>query len=127
MRQRPEAWGKYVTEGAWDEQVDRGTGASHRRAGGAQAALQRVRGHEPRHVLKTMGAKYLLYIGGATNICVSATLMDGFFLDYWPILVADACFSHCPPVTVEGAVWNVENLYGWVTTVDEVLTMVAQA
>jgi isochorismate hydrolase len=32
-------------------------------------------------------------IGGATNICVGTTLMDAFFLDYWPILVEDACFS----------------------------------
>lgn len=29
-------------------------------------------------------------------------------------------FSQCPPVTVEAAIWNVENIFGWVTTVDDV-------
>jgi hypothetical protein len=24
-------------------------------------------------------------------------------------------FSQCPPVTVEAACWNVENIFGWVT------------
>ena len=74
------------------------------------------------HVLKTIGAKYLLFIGGATNVCVAATLMDAFFLDYWPLLVEDACFSQCPPVAVEGAVWTVENLFGWVTGIQDVLS-----
>ena len=127
MRQRPETWGKYVTEGTWDEQVVEELAPvvgepvvrKQRYSGFAGTSLD--------HVLKTIGAKYLLFIGGATNVCVAATLMDGFFLDYWPILVEDACFSQCPPVTVEGAVWNVENLYGWVTTVDEVLDVVAQS
>jgi ureidoacrylate peracid hydrolase len=72
-------------------------------------------------VLKTLGIKYCMFIGGATNICVSSTLMDAFSHDYWPILIADAVFTQCPPVTVEATLWNVENIFGWVTQVDEVL------
>ncbi len=127
MRRRPETWGRYITEGTWDEQVvDELTPM----AGEPVVRKQRYSGFAGTgldHVLKTIGAKYLLFIGGATNICVAATLMDGFFLDYWPILVEDACFSQCPPVAVEGAIWNVENLFGWVTTIAEVLATVGEA
>ena len=43
--------------------------------------------------------------------------------DYWPILVADAVFTQCPPVTVDATIWNVENLFGWVTDVADVLAV----
>ncbi len=47
-------------------------------------------------VLKTFGIRYCLYSGVATNVCVETTLRDGFLLDYWPILVADACDNSGP-------------------------------
>jgi len=71
-------------------------------------------------VLKTLGVKYCLFIGGATNVCVANTLVDAFSHDYWPILIPGATFTQCPPVTVEATIWNVENLYGWVASVDAV-------
>ena len=123
MRKHPEDWGKYITEGTWDEQV---VDELAPLAGEPVVRKQRYSGFAGTsldHVLKTLGVRYVLYIGGATNICVETTLMDGFFLDYWPILVEDACFSQCPPVAVEGALWNVENLFGWVSTIDDVLTV----
>ena len=121
MRSRPEQWGKYVTEGTWDEAIVEELAPlpgepvvrKQRYSGFAGTSLD--------HVLKTIGARRLLFIGGATNVCVESTLRDAFCLDYWPILVEDACFSQCPPFTVEATVWNVENLFGWVTRVDDVL------
>lgn len=44
--------------------------------------------------------------------------------DYWSVLMEDAVFTQCPPVTVEVTIWNVENLFGWVTTVAEALATV---
>jgi ureidoacrylate peracid hydrolase len=122
------AWGAYVTEGAWDERIiDELTP----QAGEPVVRKQRYSGFAGTsldHVLKTLGARYLLFVGGATNVCVWSTLADAFFLDYWPILIEDAVFTQCPPVTVEATIWNVENLFGWVTTVDETLaTMGAPA
>ena len=35
--------------------------------------------------------------------------------------------SQCPPFTVEATIWNVENLFGWVTTIDGVLALVGVA
>jgi ureidoacrylate peracid hydrolase len=121
MRKRAGAWGKFVTEGTWDEQI---VGELAPVAGEPVVRKQRYSGFAGTsldHVLKTLGAKYLLFMGGATNICVGSTLMDAFFLDYWPILVEDACYSQCPAVAVEGAIWNIENLFGWVTTIAHVL------
>ena len=127
MRQHPEAWAKYITEGTWDEQIIDELAPlpgdpvvrKQRYSGFAGTSLD--------HVLKTLGAKYLLFVGGATNICVWSTLADAFFLDYWPILVEDGCFSQCPPVTVEATIWNVENLFGWVTTAADVLAVLGEA
>jgi len=127
MRKCADDWGKYITEGTWDEQIvdelaplpGEPVIRKQRYSGFAGTSLDLV--------LKTLGAKYLLFIGGATNICVGTTLMDAFFLDYWPILVEDACFSQCPPFTVEATIWHVENLFGWVTTIDGVLALVGEA
>jgi ureidoacrylate peracid hydrolase len=115
------AWGAYVTEGTWDERIiDELTP----QAGEPVVRKQRYSGFAGTsldHVLKTLGARYLLFVGGATNVCVWSTLADAFFLDYWPILIEDAVFTQCPPVTVEATLWNVENLFGWVTTANDAL------
>jgi ureidoacrylate peracid hydrolase len=73
-------------------------------------------------VLKTFNIKYCAFIGGATNVCVGTTLMDAYSHDYFPILVKDAVFTQCPPMTVEATVWNVENIFGWVTTTGDLLS-----
>ena len=118
------AWGAYVTEGTWDERIiDELTP----QAGEPVVRKQRYSGFAGTsldHVLKTLGARYLLFVGGATNVCVWSTLADAFFLDYWPILIEDAVFTQCPPVTVEATIWNVENLFGWVTTVADALAII---
>jgi nicotinamidase-related amidase len=49
--------------------------------------------------------------------------MDAYSHDYFPILVKDAVFTQCPPVTVEATVWNVENIFGWVTTTEDLLSV----
>jgi ureidoacrylate peracid hydrolase len=126
MRRSPEAWGKYVTQGTWDEQIVEELAPQ---PGEPVVRKQRYSGFAGTSldmVLKTLGAKYLLFMGGATNVCVESTLRDAFFHDYWPVLVEDACFSQCPPVAVEGSVWTVENLFGWVTGVDGALAAMEQ-
>jgi ureidoacrylate peracid hydrolase len=127
MRKNPADWGKYVTEGTWDEQI---VDELPPLAGEPVVRKQRYSGFAGTsldHVLKTLGAKYLLFVGGATNVCVGTTLMDAFFLDYWPILVADACYTQCPPFTTEATLWTVENLFGWVTTVDDAVAAMGGA
>jgi len=45
------------------------------------------------------GVEYLILNGVTTNVCVALTLRDAYFLDYWPILVADATNNAGPSFT----------------------------
>ena len=44
-------------------------------------------------ILRTLGAKYLFFVGAATNICVESTLRHAFSLDYFPY----PCFRRRQP------------------------------
>jgi ureidoacrylate peracid hydrolase len=121
MRQRPDSWDKSLIQGTWGEEIieelrplpDEPVVRKQRYSGFAGTNLDLI--------LKTLGIRHCVFIGGATNVCVASTLMDAFSHDYWPIVVADAVFTQCPPVTVEATLWNVENLFGWVTNLNDVI------
>jgi ureidoacrylate peracid hydrolase len=72
------------------------------------------------------GHQYCIYIGVAMNVCVESTLRDGFFLDYWPVIVSDAVNHAGPSFTQEATLWNIEALFGWVTTTHDFLKAVSQ-
>jgi ureidoacrylate peracid hydrolase len=121
MQAKPENWGKYVTEGGWDEQIVDDIAPE---VGDIVVRKQRYSGFAGTNldmILKTHNVRYCLYTGVATNVCVETTLRDGFLLDYWPILVADACDNSGPEHNRLATEWNVEHAFGWVTTTDEVL------
>ncbi len=72
-------------------------------------------------ILRSLGAKYLIFTGTATNICVESTLRDAYYLGYFPILVSDCCSAIGPPATQEATLWNVQTLFGWVAGAGNVL------
>ncbi len=121
MKKNPEYWGRFVTKGSWDEEIceelkpelEDITVRKQRYSGFAGTNLDLI--------LKTYNIKYCIYTGVATNVCVESTLRDGFFLDYWPILVSDAVNNAGPPITQQATFWNIEALFGWVTTTDDFL------
>ena len=121
MRKNPGYWGRFVTQGSWDEEICEDLKP---RPGDIIVRKQRYSGFAGTNldlILKTCNVKYCIYAGVATNVCVESTLRDGFFLDYWPILVSDAVNNAGPPITQEATLWNIEALFGWVTTTDEIL------
>jgi ureidoacrylate peracid hydrolase len=125
MQARPDKWGTYVTEGTWDEEV---VGEIAPQAGDVVVRKQRYSGFAGTNldmILKTHGIRCCLYTGVATNVCVETTLRDGYLLDYWPILVADACNNSGPDYNRLATEWNVEHAFGWVTTTDEILQALA--
>ena len=67
-------------------------------------------------ILRTLNIKYLLFLGVATNVCVESTLRDAFFHEYFPIMVSDGCGNAGPDYTQKATIWNVSELFGWVTT-----------
>jgi ureidoacrylate peracid hydrolase len=115
LRRRPDLADKAIIHGTWGERIVEELAPLPGEPIVRKQRYSGFAGTDLDLVLKTSRTKYCAFIGGATNICVNATLMDAFSLDYWPILVCDAVYSQCPPVTVEAACWNVENIFGWVT------------
>lgn len=122
LRRHPEYLEQSIVQGTWGERIIDELAPLPGEPVVCKQRYSGFAGTDLDMVLKTLGVKYCLFTGGATNVCVSATLMDAFSLDYWPILVSDAVFSQCPPLTVEATLWNVENIFGWVTTLEDVLT-----
>jgi ureidoacrylate peracid hydrolase len=72
-------------------------------------------------VLRTLAAKYLFFVGIATNICVESTLRHAFSLDYFPILVSDAVSPMGSNITQEATLLNVQSTFGWVANAEDVL------
>jgi ureidoacrylate peracid hydrolase len=67
--------------------------------------------------LRARGIRTLVFTGIATNVCVESTLRDGFFLEYFGIVLADATHQAGPPSLQEGALLNIETFFGWVSDV----------
>ena len=65
--------------------------------------------------LRTLGIKYLMFTGVATNICVEASIRDAYYNGYFPILLSDAAAQMGPAHIQEATVFNVMTCYGWVT------------
>jgi len=75
-------------------------------------------------ILRTLGAKYLFFVGVATNICVESTLRHAFSLDYFPILVSDAVSPMGSNITQDATILNVQSTFGWVTTSEKLLNAI---
>ena len=72
-------------------------------------------------ILKTFNVKYLIFVGLTTNICVEASIRDAYNFDYFPILVSDAVMNNGPAFTQEATIYNIQCVYGWVTSTESIL------
>jgi ureidoacrylate peracid hydrolase len=126
MRSRPEHWGKFVTKGTWDEEICERLNPAPEDTIVRKQRYSGFAGTNLDIILKRFNIKYCIYTGVATNVCVESTLRDGFFLDYWPVIVSDAVNHAGPPLTQEATLWNIETLFGWVTTTHDFLNAVSQ-
>jgi ureidoacrylate peracid hydrolase len=121
MRLHPELRGKFLTIGTQDwEIIDELKPKpediivnKHRYSGFTNTELDSILG--------TYNIKYLLFIGLATNVCVESTLRDAYFHEYFPILVSDGCGNIGPESTQESTIWNVTEIFGWVTTCQDLV------
>jgi ureidoacrylate peracid hydrolase len=116
MRSRPELHGKLLAKGGWDYAlID---------------ALQPLQGDiviaKPRYsaffntgldsALRSRGIRTLVYTGIATNVCVESTMRDGFFLEYFGVLLHDATNQAGPDYLQQATIFNIETFFGWVCT-----------
>ncbi|SJZ83467.1 ureidoacrylate peracid hydrolase [Enhydrobacter aerosaccus] len=122
MRKRPELQGKLLAKGGWDYELVQ--------------ALPPQPGdiivEKPRYsaffntnldsLLRARGIRSLVFTGIATNVCVESTLRDGFFLEYFGVVLHDATHHAGPDFIQKASLYNIEKFFGWVSSVAEFRT-----
>jgi ureidoacrylate peracid hydrolase len=125
MNLRPELSGQLLTEGGWDFAVVDELAplpgdivvTKTRYSGFAGTTLDAQ--------LRVRGIQYLFFAGIATNVCVESTLRDSYFLDYWPILLADGTMPAGGRSAYEATMFNVESFFGWTVCSDDLRACLA--
>jgi ureidoacrylate peracid hydrolase len=117
MRAKPELKGRLLARGGWDYAL-----VEALKPGPNDIVLPKPRysgffNSQLDSVLRARGIRNLVFVGIATNVCVESTLRDGFFLEYFGIMLEDATHQAGPEFVQRAAVYNVETFFGWVSTV----------
>jgi len=118
MRKRPELQGTLLAKGGWDYQL---VDALQPQPGDIVLPKPRYSGffNTPLDsMLRSRGIRHLIFTGIATNVCVESTLRDGFFLEYFGVVLEDATYQAGPAFAQQAALFNIETFFGWVSSVD---------
>jgi ureidoacrylate peracid hydrolase len=118
IRKRPELQGTLLSKGGWDyalvDELVPQPGdivlPKSRYSGFYNTSLDST--------LRSRGIRHLIFTGIATNVCVESTLRDGFFLEYFGVVLEDATYQAGPPFAQQAALFNIETFFGWVSDVD---------
>lgn len=116
MRARPELQGKLLAKGTWDYAL----------IDALKAQPGDIIIEKPRYsaffntgldsMLRARGIRNLVFTGIATNVCVESTLRDGFFLEYFGVVLHDATHHAGPDFIKQASLYNIEKFFGWVST-----------
>jgi ureidoacrylate peracid hydrolase len=117
MRQRPELQGKLLARGGWDYEL-----VDELKPQPGDIVLHKTRysgffNSQLDSVLRSRGVRNIVFVGIATNVCVESTLRDGFFLEYFGIVLEDATHQAGPEFVQQAAIYNIEKFFGWVSSV----------
>jgi ureidoacrylate peracid hydrolase len=121
MNSRPELKGQLLTEGSWDFAVVDELAPMPSDIVITKTRYSGFSGTTLDAQLRVRGIQYLFFAGIATNVCVESTLRDAYFLDYWPILLADGTMPAGGRSAYEATMFNVESFFGWTVGSDELL------
>lgn len=116
MRENPELKGRFLIIGTWDWEI---IDELKPQQGDIVINKSRYSGFVNSNldeILKTQSIKYLIFLGLVTNVCVESTLRDAYFHEYFPVLISDGCGNLGPEFTQKATIWNVTEVFGWVTT-----------
>ncbi|WP_028239651.1 pyrimidine utilization protein B [Stutzerimonas azotifigens] len=119
MRKRPELQGKLLAKGGWDYAL---VDELQPQPGDLLVPKPRYSGFfnsQLDSTLRARGIRNLVFTGIATNVCVESTLRDGFHLEYFGVVLADATHQAGPEFAQQAALFNIETFFGWVSTVDD--------
>ena len=126
MRARPELHGQLLARGGWDYEIVDGLKPE---PGDIVLPKTRYSGFfnsQLDSVLRSRGIRNLVFVGIATNVCVESTLRDGFFLEYFGIVLEDATHQAGPAFVQQAALYNIETFFGWVSSVADFKGVVGQ-
>ncbi|MEP1551789.1 isochorismatase family protein, partial [Paraglaciecola sp.] len=125
MRKNPELMGTLLAKGTWDyELVEELTPQE----GDIIIPKTRYSGFFNTNLdsmMRSRGIRNLVFTGIATNVCVESTLRDGFFLEYFGVVLADATYQAGSDMIQESALFNIATFFGWVSSVDEFCDVLA--
>jgi ureidoacrylate peracid hydrolase len=127
MCSRPELKGKLLTEGSWDFAIVEELAP---RPGDLVVTKTRYSGFAGTTLdaqLRDRGIQYLFFAGIAANVCVESTLRDAYFLDYWPILLADATMAAGDLSVYAATLFNVESFFGWTVKSEQLQASLQEA
>jgi ureidoacrylate peracid hydrolase len=124
MRERPELRGKLLTFGTWDFAIVDELAPEPEDTVIVKSRYSGFHGTDLDSVLRSRGVRNLLMLGIASNVCVESTIRDAYFLEYWPVMVADATMPAGSAEIQRATVYNVSTFFGWVTTAEDVATAV---
>jgi ureidoacrylate peracid hydrolase len=116
MHEHPEWKGRFLTVGTWDWEIIDELKPQPEDIVVDKSRYSGFSNTELDVILQTHNIKYLFFLGLATNVCVESTLRDAFFHEYFPVMVSDGCGQAGPDYTQKATIWNVSELFGWVTT-----------
>ena len=127
MRERPDLEGTLLAKGTWDYAL---VEKLRPQPGDIVIGKSRYSAFYNTNLdstLRARGVKTLAFCGIATNVCVESTLRDGFFLEYFSILLEDATHQAGPAYLQEASVYNVETFFGWVSNTADFCGAIRQA
>jgi len=127
MRQRPELAGSLLAKGGWDYAL---VDALAPQPGDIVIPKPRYSAFyntQLDSILRGRGIRTLVFTGIATNVCVESTLRDGFFLEYFGIVLEDATHQAGPDYVQKAAIYNIETFFGWISNVADFCGAIRQA
>jgi ureidoacrylate peracid hydrolase len=117
MRERPELQGTLLAKGTWDYEL-----VEDLKPQPGDIVLHKTRysgffNSQLDSTLRSRNIRNIVVVGIATNVCVESTLRDGFFLEYFGIVLEDATHQAGPEFVQQAAIYNIEKFFGWVSSV----------
>lgn len=117
MRARPDLQGKLLARGTWDYEL-----VEELKPQPGDIVLHKTRysgffNSQLDSTLRSRGIRNIVVVGIATNVCVESTLRDGFFLEYFGIVLEDATHQAGPEFLQQATIYNIEKFFGWVSSV----------
>jgi ureidoacrylate peracid hydrolase len=122
MRERPELRGKLLTFGTWDFEIVPELAPLPGDAVIVKSRYSGFHGTSLDSVLRSRGVRNLLLVGIASNVCVESTIRDAYFLEYWPVMIADATMPAGSVEIQKATEFNVRTFFGWVANSEELVT-----